>query len=279
MRQLYCIIIGCFVFAIPALARSVEQCPVDRFNELVSEGKLDEAKTLLDTWPKKGRKSGDYYASQFNYYLNQSLHSGIQMATSLPLYAYGTDVMTIQDTINGGVAGYLYQGYAIVDSARMDSAIYWINVGIEKCPNRLDLYLGLASFYLYCDQSDNMLSTLERAMCHERKNKGRWLWTMDEPVSEKSILVLRVQEDYARYIEAENLEGAETLTKLALKYYPTQCEYINNMAVIRYMQEDYAGAMSYFKMALQQNPDDEIIQGNIQYLEQLINAGNPENEQ
>ena len=125
MRQLYCIIIGCFVFAIPALARSVEQCPVDRFNELVSEGKLDEAKMLLDTWPKKGRKSGDYYASQFNYYLNQSLHSGIQMATSLPLYAYGTDVMTIQDGQTGPLSLKLYDTITGIQTGRLADDMGW----------------------------------------------------------------------------------------------------------------------------------------------------------
>ena len=47
-------------------------------------------------------------------------------------------------------------------------------------------------------------------------------------------------------------------------------EYVNNMAVICYMRNDYKQAMKYFKKALKLNPGDELIKANIEYLEDVL---------
>ena len=92
------------------------------------------------------QKNGDEYADLFNEHLNKGLKSGITMSVELPLYAYGEQMFTLQDTTNeGGVAGFVYNGYPIVDSAQVDSAFMWLYKGIQAFPDRLDLYFGLAA--------------------------------------------------------------------------------------------------------------------------------------
>ena len=213
--------------------------------------------------------SGDDYANMFNEHLNKGIHSGITMSVELPLYAYGEQTLTLQDTVNGGIAGYLYNGYTIVDSAQVDSAFCILREGIVKHPNRLDLYLGLATGYLYCLDSKNMIEVVGLALQREsKKNKGKWLWSNDEQLAETDdILYDRVQEDYRRFVDADQLDDAERLANIAVEYFPKRAEYWNDLAVIYYYREDYKTTLKYLRKALKFNPNDELIKANIAYAE------------
>ncbi|MBO7477883.1 MAG: tetratricopeptide repeat protein [Salinivirgaceae bacterium] len=217
------------------------------------------------------RMNGDYYADQFNLYLNKAIATGIQTSVNLPLYAYGTKLFVVRDTL-GELAGYMYEGYNIVDTTRMDTALYWIKEGISNCPDRLDLYFGLATCCLWSDDSDEMLTVLEKVMLQEKKNNRKWLWTKDEQIPDTIDYVFeRIQEDYERFLNAEMMEHAENLVSMAIKYFPEREEYMNDMAVIYYIRQDFNEALKYFKKALEINPNDELIKANINKVEQVIN--------
>ena len=174
---------------------------------------------------------------------------------------------TLTDTVTGGPAGYMYEGYFITDSAQVGSAVMTLHEGIRKFPNRLDLYFGLATTYLYIDQPDWMICIVEEAMKQSKKNKGIWLWTGDEQVPDTiDYMFERVQEDFARFWEAEDLERCERVAQMAVKYYPTRAEYWNNMGAVAMWKNDKKKAMKYFRKALKLNPNDELIKANIEYL-------------
>ena len=217
--------------------------------------------------------TGDEYADRFNEHLNAGLKSSIAMTVALPLYAYNTQVLTLQDTVTGGPAGYLYEGYFITDSAQVDSAVMTLQEGIRKFPNRLDLYFGLAATYLYIDQPDMMIYIVEKAMKQEVKNKGKWLWTADQKVDkDEDILFSRIQEDFNRFLEAEELDDAEKLARMAMKYFPKRAEYVNDLGVVYVYRNDLQKGLKYYKKALRLDPKDELIKDNIEYLEKALKS-------
>lgn len=226
---------------------------------------------VVNAWSWGGGRpiwTGDVSADLFNEHLNKGLHAGITMSVDLPLYAYGEEVMTLKDSIDENkIAGYVYNGYAIVDSAELDTAFMWLNKGIEKFPNRLDLYLGKATAQLYCLNVEGMLQTLELAMKQEKKNKKQWLWSEDEQLSDTmDILFTRIQEDFSRFWEAEDLDNAERLAQIAVKYFPNRAEYWNNMGAVCVWKSDLKNALKYFRKAQALKPDDELINANIEYI-------------
>lgn len=219
----------------------------------------------------KSVANGDTYADLFNEHLNAGLQSSITMTVDLPLYAYGEQVITLEDTVNGGAAGYLYNGYTIVDRAQVDSAFMWLNKGIQSFPNRLDLYLGLATAHLYCLEVDKMLNVVEMAMKQEVKNKGKWLWTADEKVDkDEDILFSRIQEDFSRFLEAEDLDNAEKLARIAMSYFPKRAEYVNDLGVVYVYRGNLEEALQCYKKALKLSPKDELIKDNIEYIEEKL---------
>lgn len=225
----------------------------------------------VGSWLLAGaQETGDAYADRFNEHLNAGLQSNLAMTAELPLYAYNTEVFTLTDSVTGEPEGFLYQGYYINDSEQVDSALMILNEGIAKFPNRLDLYFGLATTYLYIEQPDKMIDIVEKAMKQEKKNKGNWLWSGDEILPDVTdYMYERVQEDFARFWEAEDLERTERVAKMAVKYYPKRAEYWNNMGAVTMWKNDKKKAMKYFKKALKLNPDDELIKSNIEYIQSL----------
>jgi tetratricopeptide (TPR) repeat protein len=101
------------------------------------------------------------------------------------------------------------------------------------------------------------------------------LWSDDETPPANDILFDRIQEDFGRYLDAEMYEEALQLTNMVLKYYPKRAEYHNNLAVIAYMRGDYQLALKHFQDANRLNPDDQIIIGNIQYLQEKLSETLP----
>ena len=153
-----------------------------------------------------------------------------------------------------------------------------INVGDAQ---DLDAYIGGVRFatktttdggYLYCLDSKNMIEVVGLALQRERKNKGKWLWSNDEELADTmEILYTRVQEDYRRFVEADQLDDAERLANIAVKYFPKRAEYWNDLAGIYFYREDYKKALEYFYKALKLSPNDELIMANISYVEELLN--------
>ena len=223
-----------------------------------------------------GDLSADSIATLINYYANKSLESGIQMSKELPLYAGGDDeVITLTDTVTGGVAGYMYQGYTVVDSASMDSMWQWIDRGILLYPDRLDLYLGRMSYMLYvvppADYYESILKELEHVMAMDEVHNGKWLWTNDKPLPDGGDKIfMRIQDDFKRYIDAGLLDKAFLLATRAIETWPERAEYANDMAIVYYIREEYGTALMWFKKALSLNPKDELIKHNIKQVKALI---------
>ena len=160
----------------------------------------------------------------------------------------------------------------MIQGLQIDSAFCILREGISKYPDRLDLYLGLATGYLYCLDSKNMIEVVGLALQRERKNKGKWLWSNNERLAKtEDILFSRVQEDYSRFVEADQLDDAERLANIAVEYFPKRAEYWNDLAGIYFYRKDYKTALEYFHKALKLSPNDDLINANISYVEELLN--------
>ena len=105
------------------------------------------------------------------------------------------------------------------------------------------------------------------------KNKGKWLWTADQKVDkDEDILFSRIQEDFNRFLEAEELDDAEKLARMAMKYFPKRAEYVNDLGVVYVYRNDLQKGLKYYKKALRLDPKDELIKDNIEYLEKALKS-------
>lgn len=241
-----------------------------RFNEVVNDS-IPLAKEILLEWEQNGPIDGDYYAAQFNYYLNQGVHIGICMAKELPLYVMEQG-MTLTDSL-GNPAGYMYGGVMAMDTLLLDSAITWLQRGIALFPERLDLRIGLSTTYKMMDDGDKMFATMcetvEWVMKHP---KVQCTWTSDDKLGVDDTPIESTIQDYFSdcYYSGFWKHLAEPFVDLGLRYAPKSAIFMNDKAVLLMEKNDVKGALKLMKKALKFNPDDELIKGNVEYIEHQL---------
>lgn len=213
-------------------------------------------------------QKGDFYADNFNVHLNKAIMSEVALSGYLPLYV-GEEYQIARDSTNSNEL-YMYDGYSVVDSLELDTAIAWLQKGIEECPQRLDLRLGLSSTYRTLDNGAMMLSTMEQTIDWLMSNKKKKVtWTSDITVDPEEMAVESAIHDY--FVNCEYSSSHKHLAikfvDLGIRYNPNYAIFYNDKAVILLDNGDNDGALKLMKKALELAPDDELIRSNIEYLE------------
>lgn len=213
-------------------------------------------------------KNGNFYADNFNDHLNKGIKSVVAMNEYLPLYV-GEEYQLVQDSAKTKEY-YMYNGYSVVDSLEIDTAIAWLQKGIKECPQRLDLRLGLSSTYRTLDNGEMMLATMEQTINWLMSNREKAItWTSDEVVESNEMAVESALHDY--FVNCQYSSSYQHLAikfvELGIRYNPGYAIFYNDKAVILLDKGYKDGALKLMKKALELAPDDELIRSNIEYLE------------
>ncbi len=257
-----------------------DACADESYNQRFNEALVDSvplAKEILSDWEQNGPRDGDYYAAQFNYYMNQGFTFGLCMSAYLPLYVAEMG-MYLTDSV-GNPAGYMFTGVTSMDSLLLDTAITWLQKGIELFPERLDLRIGLSSTYRMMEDGDNMYKitkqTVEYIMAH--KNIA-FTWTSDERLGENDKPIESTIHDYFSdcYYSEVWRDFADKFVNLGLLFAPDSEILLNDKAVLLLDAHDAKGALRILKKAHKINPKDEYIKENMNYIKRLLKTSKSE---
>ena len=213
-------------------------------------------------------KSGDYYADVFNEHLSKGISTEIHTDAYIPLYV-GTEAMVLRDSVTSKEY-YMYSGYSVVDTLQIDSALAWLQKGIEECPQRLDLRFGLAATYRMLDDGNKVYAIMEQTVDWILANKKAELtWISDVAVDPQQQTVESALHDYFTncYYSTSFRHLGIKFAELGIKYNPNHSIFYNDKAAMLLEDGDKAGALKLMKKALELSPDDELIRSNIKYLE------------
>ena len=105
----------------------------------------------------------------------------------------------------------------------LDKALYYINKGIDKFPNRLDIRFGkcyvLGQVEEYKDFSNEIIKTIEYSLTI----KNDWLWTENKKVKDAEDFMLGSIQDYLKqlYEKGDNslLDYMKQIGDLTIKYW------------------------------------------------------------
>lgn len=149
-----------------------------------------------------------------------------------------------------------------------DKSISFINNGIEKFPNRLDMRFG--KVYAIGQNVDykSFTSELIKVIDYSDVNKNQWLWIDNKPVNEPKKFMLKAVQDYVAQLYDAGDEYAENIKIIAetvLKYYPDSVENLSNLAIFYLIKKDYDNALIYLLKAEKLAPTDYIVLNNIAF--------------
>lgn len=244
------------IFTLTVNAQSLKE-----FSNLTKNNDTIAQKAMLEKWEKKGVNDPDFYVAAFNYYVNRARKEVLNLGTDEP----DGESLALQDE-EGNTAGFL--GSKIIYSAdESDQAISYINKGIAKFPDRLDLRFGkiylLGELGNYGDYTKDIIAVVD----HSAKIKNKWFWKEGKPLDDAKAFMLGSMQDYIiRLYNTENdalLDNMLQISETVLKYYPDHVESLSNISIVYMIKNKPNEALEALLKAEKLAPKDTIVLGNI----------------
>ncbi|MDP2175090.1 MAG: tetratricopeptide repeat protein [Bacteroidota bacterium] len=233
----------------------------DNFKKLFKENDTSKIKTLLSEWEKSNPNDPEFYTSAFNYYFSNSKQEILSLQTATPK----NDGFQLRDS-SGNVAGFLTSNLNY-NQEKLKKAMFYINKGIEKFPNRLDIRFGKCYVLGQIEDYTNFTKSIIETVEYSKVNKNQWLWTENKPKEDAEKFMLETVHTYLRQLyETEDdslLNNMIQIGVITLKYYPKSIEILSTTSVALMLLENYDKAIQYLKQAEQLNPKDFIVLSNI----------------
>ncbi|WP_157307298.1 tetratricopeptide repeat protein [Chitinophaga tropicalis] len=254
MKRLFTLPLLFTAFSLPAIGQNYKQ----DFEKLCVSGDTAKQRTLLAKWEKARPSDAELYIAYFNYYVSKSK----------------TEVVTVNHTANGAAllkagkngdpAGYTSEiGYK---KDPLNKGFKYINTGISKYPNRLDMRFGkiymLGENYNYT----NMTKELVAAIDHSSKIKNQWKWADNKPLEKPEQFMLNAVQEYVAQIynvgkgQADNMK---LISETVLKYYPKHVASLSDLGLAYTLKGDNDNALKAFLKATAIDPKDFIVLNNI----------------
>jgi tetratricopeptide (TPR) repeat protein len=239
-----------------------------RFSEEFERKDTLKLKEILQKWQNDSPEDADLHASWFNFYLLRAITETMQITTAPPVS--NVEALVLTDSL-GNEVGYMY-GAVRQDSVLLEKAYDWLDKGIQKHPDRLDLRYGKITCLLGRGDYKRFLKDVQSALDYSLVIKNHWKWTLDEqlPIEEGQEIFLNGMQDYfVSCFEANTSESesaAMELVKMVLKYYPDDMKFRTNQATVYYMKGEYVVALQQYLNLLEDYPNDTILLGNIAYI-------------
>lgn len=188
-------------------------------------------------------KDAQYYINQFNEYFKDSCREvAVSIGKDNPVLPLGVPIC----------------------SGRYMQALDYINEGIKKFPDRLDMRVMKADACAAVGNAECINETILETLKRSAKNKNRWLGAGDKLVDAgKEEMFYQIQLYAVKFDNAGRAEELRTLANNILKYYPNDVIALNNLGSSYSIQENYDQALKYYLKAEKLAPSDDIVINNI----------------
>jgi len=234
-----------------------------QFKVLFNKQDIAGQEKLLQTWEKSNPEDPELYVSYFNFYINKSRSETISLTTK-PI---SKESVTLTKENDEKAVAYIGSRVSF-NKVDFDKGISYINKGIEKFPNRLDMRFGKVFALGQILDYKGFTNEIIKAIDYSDVNKNQWLWIDNKAVNEPKKFMLSAVQDYvAQLYDAgdENAENIKIIAENVLKYYPDSVENLSNLAIFYMIKKDYDNALIFLLKAEKLAPTDFIVLNNIAF--------------
>lgn len=240
---------------------SFGQTNYEKFKKYFQDKDTTKAKQLLTSWEKSNPNDPELYTSAFNYYFSQSK----QEIISLERNQKGSESLALTDS-TGKEAGFINSNIGF-NPNYLKKAFYYVDKGIEKFPNRLDIRFGKCFVLGQLEDYKKFTSEIIKTVEHSNIIKCNWVWTENVKLEDSENFMLGSIQSYLKQLyDTENdalLDNMKQIGDLTIKYYPNCVEVLSTTSVAYMLTKNYDKAIEYLKQAEKVNPKDFIVLANI----------------
>lgn len=237
------------------------QSNFEKFKSLIKDNDTVGQIKLLKEWEISNENDPELYTSYFNYYFTKSNKSLI----SIQKESNGKEEYQLKDS-EGFVAGYITEKNVNIDKYLKKSFEY-IDKGILKFPNRLDMRFGKIYVLGVVKDYENFTNEIIRTIDFSNENKNNWTWTNNIKKEDAEQFLLDAIQEYNNQLYNTNndslLENMKAISETVLKYYPKSIENLSNISITYLLQKQYDKALEFLLKAEKINQNDIVVLANI----------------
>jgi tetratricopeptide (TPR) repeat protein len=244
--------------------QAVAQSFQEQFNELTFSTDTASQRQILTKWEASNSSDPELFVAYFNYFVNKSKMEIITLGQD----PKGDDVYQVMDkdtSIKEPVA-YLYSD-KYYEPNLLSQGFDWVNKGIEKFPNRLDMRFGKIYMFGELGDYEHFTSEIIKTIEHSSSNNCIWVWTNDKLIEDqKGTLLNTIQNYQLQLYNTENdtlLNNMKRIAEAVLKYDANHIESLSNLSIVYMLQKQYDKALKHLLKAEELNPKDDIVLSNI----------------
>ena len=242
-------------------SRTFGQSNFEKFKKLFRDHDTSAIKSLLSQWEATNPNDPEFYTSAFNYYFSKSKEEML----SIDKEPNEKEGLVLQDS-TGKIAGYLNSNEGF-NPKKLEKAFSYIDKGIEKFPDRLDMRFGKCYAFGKTEYYEKFTAEIINTIDYSIINKNNWFWTENKKLDDAENFLLDAVQDYlVQLYNTENddlLENMKQIGERVLKHYPDCIKILSTTAIAYMLTKDYDKAIGHLKHAEQLDPKDYIVLNNI----------------
>lgn len=235
------------------------QTNMERFKELSKTQNFKEQEILLRKWEAETPDDPDLYIAYFNYYFNLS-SSGLSISTEPP------KSQSLVLTKPGSDKPVAFIGESEIDKPIVEKGLKYIDRGIEKFPNRLDMRFGKVYVLGRMREYSRFTNEIVKAVIYGKAIDNKWFWTDDKPLENPKDRMLSMVQDYVVQLfdsGDDQVKFIKSIAETVLQFYPAHVESLSNLSIYFIMNKHFDNALVPLLRAEKIAPTDPVILGNI----------------
>lgn len=235
-----------------------------QFNDLVSKKDTVGQQQLIEKWEKTDSNDPELYVAYFNYFAKKSKKEIVRLDGN-GKGKEGFQLMD-KDSSKKEPVAFLYDD-TYYDQDILKKGFDYIDIGIKKHPNRLDMRFGKIYMFGQIEDYENFTKEIIKTIDYSAINKNKWTWADSKPLDDpKEFMLSSIQNYQIQLYNTENddlLDNMKRIAETVLKYYPDHIESLSNLSIVFMLQKQYDKALEPLLKAEKLNPKDYIVLSNI----------------
>ncbi|MEY3592547.1 MAG: hypothetical protein RLZZ38_1523 [Bacteroidota bacterium] len=221
---------------------------------------------LLENWEKRSLNDPELYVAYFNYFVEKSRSEVLVIGQDLKQNAYMVLEIENQDSSKQDRVEYMYRQVSFQEFYTQ-KAIEWIDKGIDRFPNRLDMRFGKIYFLGLLENYEAFTEQIIQTVDYSAINQNQWLWSENCVLEQPKERMLGSIQDYQNDLYATSqdtlLYKMQKIAQAVLKVYPDHIESLSNIGAVYFLLGQYEKALTPLLTAYQLNPKDLVVINNI----------------
>ena len=233
-----------------------------KFIKYYEENNTDAQLQLLTKWEKSKPNDAELFTSYFNYYFKKSRNEIIALSTEQT----SKENLALKNSL-GEISGFL--GSQITyDNLELDKGIEYINKGIKKHPNRLDMRFGKIHVLGLRKNWKTFTNEIIKAVEYSNKNSNNWTWTDNKEIERpKQEYFLGNIQTYINQLyntgDDNLLVNMRDISTKILEFHPKHIPSLSNVSITYILIGNYEKGIKPLLKAEKIEPKDFIVLSNI----------------